>query len=115
MQLKSTKHFNDWLRFTLLKKQLSDNNFMKFLLFSFKDRELVPGEYFIVKNEQDVDVEHFIQFSVSLRGKPAILGMCINFLVSLSNIKITLKIILNSRQRPLHCDEREQQTSPLAM
>ena len=34
----------------------------------------MPGEYFAVKDERDANIEHFIQFSVSLRGKPAILG-----------------------------------------
>jgi hypothetical protein len=38
------------------------------------EAELMPGEYFAVKDEQDPNLEHFIQFSMSLRGKPAILG-----------------------------------------
>lgn len=37
---------------------------------------MIPGEgdYFAVKDEREPNIEHFIQFSVSLRGKPAILG-----------------------------------------
>jgi len=44
--------------------------FIRFIL----DTEIVPGEFFIVKHERDADLEHFIQFSMSLRGKPAIMG-----------------------------------------
>lgn len=35
---------------------------------------LTAGEYFMVKDERDPEIEHFIQFSMSLRGKPAIMG-----------------------------------------
>lgn len=44
------------------------------------DAELVHGEYFAVKDERDSTIEHFIQFSMSLRGKPAILGELLELL-----------------------------------
>lgn len=77
--------------------------------------ELVHGEYFLVKDEKDSTIEHFIQFSMSLRGKPAIMGkstlvgqrqsqMC-NFFLSL----------FTSGWRSVHRDERKPETCAMAM
>jgi hypothetical protein len=44
------------------------------MFYPFIDNEeILPGEYFLVQDKETTS-DHIIQFTMSLRGKPAILG-----------------------------------------
>lgn len=57
-----------------LAHRTTEINCTNIISFISVDAELFPGEYFSVKDDRDPSLDHFIQFSMSLRGKPAILG-----------------------------------------
>lgn len=69
--------------------------------------ELVSGEYYAITDERDPNVERFIQFSMSLRGKPAILGE-FSFIFGFdSQLKLLDYPFSISRSSPLHHHERK--------
>lgn len=54
----------------------------------------------MVKDERDPDIEHFIQFSMSLRGKPAIMGECwkpVGFGVDHKSLSMSCVLCLRSK------------------